>query len=335
MNMKSSTKKILIVILLVGWTFSNLNIMSESGGKLNAIMDDPNSTNLTLPVNPIHFTFGAKIGEYVILEITKLHGMDIGGYLELGYTMNYTLIYQDQDELNFFETISHANGTIKSNDWYNLTKAELTIPYFFTTTNMTLILDTFADTYWNINVNSTSVHLQKDAVNYTVDSSMLVDLVFDRASGWLTWLSNVEHHHNGTLLTQMELRGVNIEPPITTTTTTPPTTTTTPPTTTTTPPTTTTTPPTTTTTPPTTTTTQPTTTTTQPTTTTSHPPTTNSTTETTTEDTTTESTNDTTTDNSSSQTTTTQPTIQITFGGSYLISLFVIGIIIVRRKRNT
>jgi basic membrane protein A len=70
------------------------------------------------------------------------------------------------------------------------------------------------------------------------------------------------------------------------------------------------------------------------TTTTSHPSTINSTTEDSTEVTTTESTDDTTTDNGSSQNTTTQPTIQITFGGSYLILLFVMGIIIVRRKRN-
>ncbi|GAH42619.1 unnamed protein product, partial [marine sediment metagenome] len=64
MNMKTSIKKILIAILLIGWTFSNLNIMSESGGIINSVMDDPNSTNLSLPVNPLHFTFGAKHGEF-------------------------------------------------------------------------------------------------------------------------------------------------------------------------------------------------------------------------------------------------------------------------------
>ncbi|MHA1947197.1 MAG: hypothetical protein ACW97W_13920 [Candidatus Hodarchaeales archaeon] len=322
--MKNSRKKLLIVILFIGgWAFSNLNLMSESGGNINGTMDDPNTANLNLPVNPLYFTFGAKLGEFVILELTKVYQTPLA--MELGDTMNYTLIYQDQNELRFFETISHPNGTIKSNNWFNETKGEISIPFFFTTTNTTLILDTFADTYWNINVNATSIHFYKDAVNYTVDSSMIVDLVFDTASGWLTWLRNDQYHHNGTLLSQIELRGTNIEPPITTTTTTIPTTTSYPTTTYTT----------TTTTYTTTTTTYTTTTTTYTTITmTSNPSTTNSTTDATTEDTTTESTNDTTTDNSSSQNTTTQPTIQLTFGGSYLISLFVMGIIIVRRKRN-
>jgi hypothetical protein len=286
--------------------------MSESGGKIKALMDDPNDTYLNLPVDPLYFTFGAKFGEFVILELTKAYETSFGGLMELGDTMNYTLIDQTQDELSFFETISHENGTIKSSNWYNVTKTEISIPYFFTTTNTTLIQETFADTYWNISENATSIHLSKTAVNYTVDSSMIVDLVFDTASGWLTWLRNGQYHHNGSLLSQVELKGINIKPPVTTTTTTIPTTTITFPTTTTTTY----------------------TTTTTPETTTSKPSTTNSTTEATTEDTTTESTNDTTTDDSSSQDTTTQPTIQLTIGGSYLIVLFVMGIIIVKRKRN-
>jgi hypothetical protein len=218
--MKTSRKKLLTVILLIGWIFSNINFISESGGKIGFTTDDPNTTELSLPVNPLYFTFGPNLGEFLILEVTAEYQTPSGLQLLLNDTVNYTLIFQDQLELRFFETITHPNGTIKSSSWYNRTKENLSIPSIFTTTNTTLILDTFADTYWNINVNSTSIHFHKDVINYTSISSMIVDYIFDKASGWVTWLRQDHYFHNGTLYSSWKSK--KIDPLITTPTTTNP-----------------------------------------------------------------------------------------------------------------
>ncbi len=222
--MRIISQKFIGSFLIIGLILL-MSLSQQATGMIKNTSDDPNTPYISLPVNPYHFTFGARIGDSIILRLTDAYNLTSGQITELGDTMNYTLILHTDLELKFYETIIKANGTILSNNWYNLTKDQISIPYFFTTTNVTLILETFANTSWKLILNSTCIHFHKIAENYTSFSRMYIDYIFDIATGWLLWLRQDIEHHDGTILSKMELTGVIVSSIIPTTSTNPPTTT--------------------------------------------------------------------------------------------------------------
>ena len=68
----------------------------------------------------------AEIGDFVILELVENYQTSFGGLIELGDTMNYTLVFQNSTNLHFYETII-SEGSFVSYNWYNLTKESISI----------------------------------------------------------------------------------------------------------------------------------------------------------------------------------------------------------------
>ncbi|MHA2388524.1 MAG: hypothetical protein ACXACW_07365 [Candidatus Hodarchaeales archaeon] len=180
-----------------------------------------NPGSFVASVDPAAFETGLGLYNSICLEFTI---QDAYPTYQTGDRMNYTLIDEQLDEYVFAEIIYTPNGTIHQEGNYTVTRSELRLPLFMTTTNITLIQELFStNADWNYTYDAKILIFQQTAYDYPELGDVLYsEYIYDGILGWLISLYQKSTAANQTVMSEVRLNAVGVALPTTTVETTEP-----------------------------------------------------------------------------------------------------------------
>jgi hypothetical protein len=128
-----------------------------------------------------YFELGISIGDTHTLEIYYLSGDIIN--LEPGSKMYYNVTDIAPDTCTFSETVNYANGSLAYENNYTDSRADIQMPFFYTTINVTLLTETLDSSEYTITADSNFITI----VQYSNNSGDITDgvYIFHSNTGWL------------------------------------------------------------------------------------------------------------------------------------------------------
>jgi hypothetical protein len=145
-------------ILLLILTFSSSPAIVQT----TTMIENPGT--FVASINPSAFEIGMPMYDSICLEFTILNNFPI---YNVGDRMNYTLIDVQPNEYTFDEVIYTPKGPIHQEGNYTVTRSELRLPLFMTTTNMTLLQELFnTNADWNYTYDAKFLIFRQTAYDY-------------------------------------------------------------------------------------------------------------------------------------------------------------------------
>ncbi len=160
-----------------------------------------------------HFQIGINIGDTHTLEIYYMYAPD--SPLESGAKMYYNVTNITVDTCYITETIFFANGSLYQIQDYNDSRSAINMPFFYTTINVSLLYENFMAPDYFVSVDSEFIYIEQ----YTNSSGLVTDGIytFHAATGWL-YSYVMTMTNDGTLMMEIDMRDINYDEPVTTTT---------------------------------------------------------------------------------------------------------------------
>ncbi len=135
--------------------------------------------------------------------------------------MYYYVADITSDMCYFLETVNYANGSLAYENEYNDSRADIQMPFFYTTINVTLLTENLKSSEYTVTADSNFITI----VQYSDNSGDVTDgvYVFHRSTGWLySYVATMTA--GGSLLMAIDMRDINYVETTTTETTEKPTT---------------------------------------------------------------------------------------------------------------
>ncbi|MHA1996042.1 MAG: hypothetical protein ACW97Z_16015 [Candidatus Hodarchaeales archaeon] len=169
--------------------------------------------------DPAYYEIGFNKGDTHTLEIHYINSEFTN--LEIGSKMYYYVADITSDICYFLETVNYANGSLAYDNDYNDSRADIQMPFFYTTINVTLLTETLNSSEYTVTADSDFITIEQDSDNSGDVTNGVY--VFHRSTGWLySYVATMTA--NGSLLMEIDMRDIDYIETTTTETTEEPTT---------------------------------------------------------------------------------------------------------------